>query len=446
MHNERYFGVVMPHLNQKLFIEKHEKQLIGIIKKYTNIYHSKPTVSDLKLLVTGDSELTENDTDKIISYLDALTDFEHAENTDYLIDETERYAQDRSMELAILESVDILQKKESRGKIQEKIKDALSITFRQNMGFEYFINAQNQFDFYTSPDAYMSCDIDELNIAVGKGFRKKCIYAFIAGTNVGKSIWLCHLSASFLKQGYNVLHLTAEMSENAIIQRIDANLLDIPINDLNSSISRETYFEKIKRTQNTYQSGKLIVKEYPTSTATKNHIVSFLKELRIKKDFVPDIIIADYLNIFKSSVLPASQASDSYNYMRSVTEEFRAIAIEENVALITATQLNREAYNKGTDKLDMTGQGDSWGIPQTLDWQGAIVRPKEIEGKFLIKVLKTRFGSNINAVYSVGIDFDKMRLFNLADEEKDVPIVVKDRLKNEFEKEQKGFIDFNWDE
>ena len=391
--NQKYFNTVYPHLNTKLFSNRHHQTIFQKMTEYVETYRQRPESKDVRLLISTDQNISEEDTQAIALLLDDVERLEVSDNVDLLIDETERWVQNRSMELAILESVEILETGKPRGLIEDKVKEALSVSFRQKLGMEYFLSAPDQYKFYTSEDELFTCDIDLLNQALGGGFRRKALYMFIGGVNVGKTLWMCHLASSLLRNGYNVVYLTGEMSENAIYKRIDANMLTMEMDWLGPDLKKKHYYDRVKIHAKKKQRGRVFVKEYPTGFGNRNHILAYLQDLALKKAFVPDIMIVDYLNIFASSRLPASQSADSYHYMKAVAEEFRAIAVEHNITIISPTQLNRDSFKKTADAMDMTGQSDSFAIPALADWMGAIISSKELfeDNKYLLKTLKTRF-------------------------------------------------------
>jgi replicative DNA helicase len=276
----------------------------------------------------------------------------------------------------------------------------------------------------------ISVDVPSINEAVGRGFRDKSLYMFVGKVHVGKTLFLCHLAASFKKSGHSGVYFTAEMSENAITHRIDANVLNMEMSELGKNLGRESYMDKVNSAIKTFKKGEWFVKEYPPAFSSKNNLTAYLQELKLKKGITPDVVIVDYINQFASARLPPSAMQNSYLYMKSVTEEMRALAVENSLPLITATQLNRDSANQGVDSADMTGVGESFSIPQLSDWMGVIVQPPELyeEKKYLLKVLKNRFEENLYEVYTLGVDRSHMRLFELSEDQQEVPIVVKDRM------------------
>lgn len=274
-------------------------------------------------------------------------------------------------------------------------------------------------------------------------------------TNIGKTLILCHTVADLLAAGHNVVYFTAEMSEKRIAQRVDANLLDHNVKDL-ADIDKKAFFKKLKDLYHK-TSGTLYFKEYPTSTANILHMKAYLDELKLKKNFRPDFVVVDYLNIFTSARVPASRSLDTYGYVKAITEEMRSLCSMEDVGkpgegigLITATQTNRGGSKNNAETMDNTDTAESYGAPMTVDWQGGIIQTPELfkQGKYVLKVLKSRFDDNINEVYTIGVDRSRMRLYELDDDQKEIPIHVKDRLRREKEKENmgEGGFDFEFNE
>lgn len=428
--DDKFYNVVYPHLDVRLFSDTKAKTLFGQIKKYSDTYSKHPKPADLKLLLSTNPDITQEKTTEVSDYIDTLTKMEVTKNPDLMIDEAETWVKDRCMELAILDSVEILQNGEPRGLIEEKIKEALAVSFRNELGLHYLADAEQQYEFYTNEEMGIPVDIPSINKAVGRGFRKKSIYMFIGKTHVGKTLWLCHIAAAFKRSDISGVYFTAEMSENAITHRIDANILDFEMSELGMSLGRESYMDKVSSTIEKYSKGDWFIKEYPPGFASKNNITSYLQELKIKEGIIPDVIIVDYINLFASSRLPASAMQNSYLYMKVVTEEMRALAVENAFPVITATQTNRDSANNSIESADMTGVGESWAMPQTSDWMGIIAQPPELfeERKYLLKVLKNRHADNMYDVCTVGVDRTHMRLLELTGNEQDLPIVVKDRM------------------
>jgi archaellum biogenesis ATPase FlaH len=422
-------------LDKKYFGDTHHVILYEKIREYHIKYNKIPKISDLKLLLEMDNNISESDTDEVYAYLDSLKKVELVADTQLLINETESYVQLRALELAVLSAVEIIQNpKESNGKIEEIVKEALSIEFDVRIGDDYFRDVKQRMLSYLETEDKIPLDIDILNQAMGGGLVKKAIFFYMANTGVGKSIFLAHSSASLVKSGKNVLYLTGELSTTAVGKRHDCNLLDIPINSLNQTLDKNLFKNKIAQLFSKSH-GELVIKYCPAGAVTATHIKNLIHEIGIKKGFKPDVIILDHLTLFGSSRLPKAQ-SGTHLYIRSVVEEIRDIAIQFDCAILTACQLTRGSKNKSTEVTN-EDVGLAYAISETSDWSSAIIQTAELkdQNKFLLKVMKTRFGSNNEAIYTLGIDYDHMRLLNLGDDQQEIPLHIKDRLK--FEKDQK---------
>jgi replicative DNA helicase len=436
-----YWRIVFPHLKENYFIEEFQKILFKKIVEYNSKYNKQPTMYDMKLMISTDNDISERATSEINEFLDSVRNVENISNEELLIKETESWCQNRALENAIIESVEIIQNpKASKGAIEEKVKEALSVEFDVKIGMDFFKDAPARYKMYTEKEEYIPTDIDVLNTLLNGGFRRKSLHCFLGRVNIGKSVVLCHLAASSLKKGYNVLYISAEMSEEMISKRIDANLIDVAVNDINETLDRKIYLNKIKALCEKTQ-GKLIVKEYPTSSANANHVKNLLGEIQLKRGFTPDIVLLDYLNIFGSSRLGGAAMINSYQFVKAIAEEFRALAVTYNFALVTASQVNRSNANTNANDMDMTATSESWGLPAASDWMGAIIQSPELfeQRKYVFKNLKSRFNSNINQVVTLGVDYDKMRLINLAEEDQEIPIHIKDKIRMDQEKDEQNF-------
>ena len=423
-----FFRIVYPHLNDDYFIEKNHKVSFNKIKEYYEKYGKKPSINDIKLLIETDNSVTEKDSEDAYEFLANLKKIEKVDDIKLLIKQVESWCQSRALELAILEGVEIIQTGKTKGSIKDKIEKALAVEFDVKIGMDFFKDAPARYDKYIMEEEVIPTDIEMLNILLNGGFRKKAIHCFNGRVNIGKSAILCSLASCFLKQGRNVVYISGEMSEDMISKRIDANLLDIPVNNLNKNLDKKVYLSKIKEIFSKTQ-GKLIVKEYPTGSANSNHISNLLNEIKTKRGFTPEVLILDYLNIFGSSKLNANASLNSYQYVKSIAEEMRGIAVNFDLAFITATQINRSNFNN--NDLDMTSTSESIGLAATMDFMAGIIQPPELfeQRKYLFKNIKSRFDSNINQVVTVGIDYNKMRLTNLDDQQQEIPVYMKDKLK-----------------
>lgn len=350
-----FFRIVYPHINEEYFVDKNHKIIFNKIKEYQEKYGKKPSINDIKLLIETDNSVTEKDSEDCYEFLSELKKIEKVDDIKLLVKQIESWCQSRALELAILEGVEIIQTGKSKGSIKDKIEKALAVEFDVKIGMDFFKDAPVRYEKYIMEEEVIPTDIEMMNILLNGGFRKKAIHCFNGRVNIGKSAILCSLASSFLKQGRNVVYISGEMSEDMISKRIDANLLDIPVNKLNKDLDKKVYLSKIKEIFSKTQ-GKLIVKEYPTGSANSNHISNLLNEIKTKRGFTPEVLILDYLNIFGSSKLNANAALNSYQYVKSIAEEMRGIAVNFDLAFITATQINRSNFNN--NDLDMTSTSE----------------------------------------------------------------------------------------
>lgn len=426
LRNSNVFCAAYPHLKKEYFQDKCLKNIYNTIKDYYITYEKIPSFVDLKLLVDTDEKLTIEDTEATKEKINEISKITELPEEELLIKQIEKYVQNKALEIAILESVDILEKGKPRNEIHQKITDALAIEFNIKLGQDYFVDAATRLKYYLEVKEKMPLDIDVLNIALGGGLERKSLYIIMASTNVGKTTTLCHC-ASALMQNYNTLYVSAEMSENQILMRNDANLLGIPIEEFNPSLNKSQYKLKIKQLFNQTK-GKLIVKEYPTGSASALTVRNLVHELKVKRGFIPDVIVLDGLNNFASYKIPASQTGTAL-YVKSVAEEMRALTNVLNIAMLSVTQFNRGAKAKKTD-ADLEDVGEAYAISQTADWACSLLQTDELReaGKYLIKVLKTRFGKNKGSIYTMGIDYDFMKLYNLKEDEQVLPLHIQDQL------------------
>jgi len=439
-----YFRLVYPHLSEAYFSDRCNKIIFSKILSYNTKYSKQPAYSDIKILIESDNNISIEDSETCYAFIDSLHSTETPKDAKLLVDSTEQWCQERALENAILESVEILQKNyNDKGKIKEKIEHALSIEFDVKIGTDLFIDAPARYEQYVEEEEIISSGLKLMDQLLNGGWRKKAIHLFTGKPNVGKSLILCHFAAAAMKSGKNVLYVSAEMSEMMISKRIDANLLDIEVNSLNKNLIKKEYLSKVKQLCETSK-GKLIVKEYPTSSANSLHIKNLLLEIKSKRGFLPDIIFLDYLNIFSSSKLNNAASLNSYQYIKSVGEEMRALAVEFDIVLVTATQINREGSGKGSD-VDMSSISESYGTAMTADYIAAIIQTPELfeQNKYLFKNLKSRYDSNINQIVTVGVDYSKMKLFDLDESNQEIPLHIRDALK--YQKEKENFDSSSFD-
>ena len=415
IYNEEYTRKVIPFIQQNYFSENTDKILFKEIFDFVDKYKNLPTYEALVINFTEKKNLTEPEVRSAIEFLNEIK-----ENKDdtvelaWLVEQTEKFCQDRAIYNAIMESVSILddRTKKSKGEIPKLLSDALGVSFDANVGHDYIQDFEDRYDFYHRVESRIRFDLDMFNKITKGGLPKKTLNIALAGTGVGKSLFMCHVASSALSQGLNVLYITMEMAEEKIAERIDANLLNIDLNEL-QSISREDYERKFSHLKNKTQ-GKLIIKEYPTAAASTLHFRALLNELQLKKSFKPDIIFVDYLNICASSRIKPGGAVNSYTYVKSIAEELRGLAVEHDVPIISATQTTRSGYTNSDPGLEDTSE--SFGLPATADFMFALVTNEDLEqlNQILVKQLKNRYSDPTHYKrFVIGIDKAKMRLYDV---------------------------------
>lgn len=440
--NSEFFRKTFPHLKREYFDNPIDQLIFDKITFFENKYSKVPHWSDLKLLFETDVNISESDTDHAVSLIESYRKTERVNDISLLITETESWAQTRALELAILGSVDILQdpKKGNKGMIEELIKQALAVQFAVNIGHDYFKDAPARAESYMeNEEVIMFPSCNELNVMMNGGLRKASMFIYCGRPNIGKTLILCDNTSQLLKAGLNGLYISGEMKDTLITKRVDANLLDITMDDLGPNLDKTLFMNRVKGAyEKSY--GRLITKQYPAGTATIHHIRALIHEIKQKKGITIDFIVLDYLNLFASCKLPASAMSNTYLYVKAVAEEFRGLAMEFDIPIITATQINRSNANAAPDALDMTGISDSFGIAMTADFMCGIIQTPELfkMGKYLMKVIKSRFGDNINEVYTVGVQRQHMRLHDVADDQKEIPIHLKDKLAQQAREASEG--------
>jgi archaellum biogenesis ATPase FlaH len=375
---------------------------------FVNKYNKLPSI-DALLIEMGES------VDKAIDLVPELQEID-ASDTDWLIDQTEKWCQDRAIYLAIMESISIIDgshKELTKNALPDLLSKALSVSFDTNIGHDYINDADARFDYYHLTEEKIPFDIDLLNKITKGGLPKKTINIFLAGTGVGKSLFMCHHAAACLSMNKNVLYITLEMAEEKIAERIDANLMNIPIDQL-ENVPKHTFTDKIHKIVEK-GIGKLIIKEYPTGAAHVGHFRALLNELKMKKNFAPDIIMIDYLNICSSSRMKGLGGSvNTYSLIKSIAEEIRGLAVEFNVPIVSATQTTRSGFSN-TD-VELTDTSESFGLPATADFMAALISTEELEGlgQLMIKQLKNRYNDpTYKKRFLVGIDRSRMKLFDV---------------------------------
>ncbi len=411
--NEDFSRKVLPFIKSEYFGDTSDRIIYEKISDFILKYDKLPTKESLLITISKDDKLS--DTIENSAKETVITLEKSSVDLQWMLEQTESWCKDRALYLALMSSIQIADDKKgklSKGSIPKILTDALSVSFDPNVGHNYLEDTESRFDFYHKVEEKLPFDIECLNLITKDGVPRKTLNVLMAGTAVGKSLVLCHIASSYFMQGKNVLYITLEMSEARIAERIDANLLNISLEDLHS-ISKDMYEKKIKSLKRKTV-GRLIIKEYPTASASVTHFRSLLNELNLKTGFVPDAIFVDYLNIATSSRLNTNSNANSYTYIKSIAEELRGLAVEFNLPIWTATQTNRQGYTSTDIGLENTSE--SFGLPATADFMLALSTSEELDklGQILIKQLKNRY-NDVSKLrrFVVGIDRSKMRIFDL---------------------------------
>ena len=413
--NEDYTRKVLPFLKIDYFTEHADKTIYDKINDFVIKYNSLPSKEAL-VIELSETKMNEEEFKESMELLDAInSDSEDYTDLGWLLDTTEKFCQDKAIYNAVVESISILDDPKTgkdKGYIPDLLSGALAVSFDPHVGHDYLDDSDDRFDFYHRIEERIPFDLDYFNRITKGGLPQKTLNICLAGTGVGKSLFMCHVAAACLSQNQNVLYITLEMAEEKIAERIDANLLDIAVDDLHS-LPKDLYDSKINNLRKTIK-GKLIVKEYPTAAANVNHFRALLNELNLKRSFVPDIIFVDYLNICTSSRIKTGANVNSYTYIKSIAEELRGMAVENKLPIVSATQTTRAGYSNTDVGLEDTSE--SFGLPATADLMFAIISTEQMEevGQIMVKQLKNRYNDpTINRKFVVGIDRSKMRLFDV---------------------------------
>jgi replicative DNA helicase len=412
--NEEFTRKALPFIHVDYFSDPTEKRLFKIINLFVDSYNKLPTKEVLTVSLEKLKGLTEDQYKSLRDRIETI-DPTKVDNTDWLIEETEKYCQDRAIYNAIMDSIQIIDNKKKdigRGAIPDLLTKALSVSFDTNIGHDFLDSAEARYDFYHKQEVKVPFDIDLLNKITKGGLGKKTFNILMAATGVGKTAFMCHFAATNLTMGKNVLYISMEMSEERIAERIDANLLNMTIDDL-QLLPKDVYVSKIQKIKEKI-SGRLIIKEYPTSSAGSSHFRHLLNELKLKKNFIPDVIYIDYLNICSSSRVKLGGSMNSYGYVKAIAEELRALAVEFNVPIVSATQYNRDGY--GNSDVDLTNTSESMGITHTADLILALISTEELEDlkQIMVKQLKNRYNDlSLHRRFVVGIDRAKMKILDI---------------------------------
>ena len=438
--DDGYMRKVLPFVKDEYF-EGLYRKLYTTFKKYVEEYNRSPTKEAFIL----ESNMTEQNFSVMQDAFDKLYKEEKVD-TEWLLDQTEKWCQGRALEIAIVESVNVIEGKHdtlTKGALPDLLQKALGVAFDVNVGHDYIDNVEERWDFYDKKEERLPFDLEMLNKITKGGVPNKTLNIALAGTGVGKSLFMCHVASSALTDGKNVLYITMEMAEERIAERIDANLLNVPIDQL-EGMPKTLFTEKV-RALSSKTSGKLIIKEYPTGSAHAGHFRALLGELKLKRQFVPDIIFIDYLNICASSRMKGmGGAINSYTYIKAIAEELRGLAVEFDVPIFSATQTTRSGYSNSDVGLEDTSE--SFGLPATADLMFALISTEELNqrGQIMVKQLKNRYNDPTqNKRFVVGVDRSKMRLFDVDPNEQtltdDTPVFDKSESKEKMSK----FKDWN---
>jgi archaellum biogenesis ATPase FlaH len=418
--NDQYFRKVLPFLKEDYFADRDTKIIFRMVSDYLDKYNSMPTRGALEIILDAKTNVEPEVMKQCIQNLDKMFDDSKSPDLEWLIDHTEKFCKDKAIYNAILESIHIIDgksKDKDVGSLPKMLSDALAVSFDTNIGHDYIEDYGKRYEFYHRVENKIPFDIEQFNTITNGGVPRKTLNIIMAGTGVGKSLFMCHHASACLTQNLDVLYITCEMAEERIAERIDANLMDLPMEDL-KKLPADLYNKKMQQIRKKY-TGRLIIKEYPTATANANHFRALLNDLKMKKNFQPDIIFIDYLNICASARLKMNASVNSYTFVKAIAEELRGLAVEFEVPIFSATQVNRGGFNNTDVGLENTSE--SFGLPATADLMFALISTEELEeqGQVMVKQLKNRYNDvSRSKKFVVGIDRSKMKLLDV-----DSPIV-----------------------
>jgi replicative DNA helicase len=419
VYNEPYARKVLPFIKPEYFADRHERVVFEEINLFMEKYGNQPTKEALSIELDNRKDLNEDEFKSVQQIVETLSNAQV--DMQWLVDTTEKFCKDKAVYNAILNGIQIIEgkdKEHTAEAIPSILSEALAVAFDQNVGHDYVENGEERYEFYHKKEEKLEFDLDYFNKITKGGLPQKTLNIALAGTGVGKSLFMCHMAASTLMQGKNVLYITLEMAEERIAERIDANLMNITMDDLHE-LPKKMFTDRLSKIQ-TKTNGKLIIKEYPTASAHTGHFRSLLKELALKKSFRPDIIFIDYLNICASSRFKGNANVGSYFYIKAIAEELRGLAVENNVPIMSATQTTRGGYANSDIGLEDTSE--SFGLPATADLMFALISTEDLESlnQLMIKQLKNRYNDpGLNKRFVVGIDRARMKLYDCEQEAQD---------------------------
>ena len=444
LYNEEYVRKVIPFIKAEYFEDVKQKIVFEEILKFVGEYNQPATKEILCIEIEKRNDINDESFKEITDLVSALSD--DPADFEWLVNTTEKWCRDRAIYLALLESISLADGKDetqNRDAIPTILSDALSVSFDTHIGHDYLIDYEERYESYHRKESKIPFDLEYFDKITKGGLPNKTLNIALAGTGVGKSLFMCHVASSTLLQGKNVLYITLEMAEEKIAERIDANLLNIPIQDI-TDLPKTMFEDKITNLAQKTQ-GTLIVKEYPTASAHSGHFKALLQELALKKSFRPDIIFIDYLNMCSSSRYRGNANVNSYSYIKAIAEELRGLAVEANLPIVSATQTTRSGF--ASSDVDLTDTSESFGLPATADLMFALISTEELEGlnQILVKQLKNRYNDpTMNKRFVVGIDRAKMRLYDC--EQKAQEDILDSGQEEEYndKKEKKAFTDFKF--
>jgi len=413
IHNEQYCRKVLPFIKEEYFTDRLEKVLFTEIYKFVNKYNNLPTKESLSIEINGNKSINEDEYKQVTDILSTLNP--EPVNLEWLVETTEKFCKDRSIHNAVLNGIQIIDGKDKNHTLEylpELLSNALSVSFDQKVGHDYLLESKERYDYYNRKEERLELDLDFFNKITRGGIPSKTLNICLAGTGVGKTMFMTHLASSVLLQGKNVLYITLEMAEERIAERIDANLLNVGMSDL-EELPYKMYETKINKLQSK-TTGTLIIKEYPTATAHTGHFKNLISELALKKSFKPDIVFVDYLNICTSSRFKSGANVNSYTMIKSIAEELRGLAVEHDIPIFSATQTTRAGFVSSDVGLEDTSE--SFGLPATADFMFALISSEELEEKnqIMVKQLKNRYNDpTVNRKFILGVDRSKMRFYDV---------------------------------
>lgn len=412
LYNEEYCRKVVPHLKLEYFTDRLDKAIGKVIIDFFMEYNKLPDVDIVKIELDK-ADVTDKELHEAYSVVDEFK--KDSSPIEYKLQLTEKFCKDKAIYNAILQSISIIEGKDkvhTQEVLPKLLQDALGVSFDTNVGHDYTEDAEARFEFYRRIEERIAFDIDLLNKITAGGLPRKSLNIILAGVNVGKSLVMCHVAASALKQGNNVLYITLELAEERVGERIDANLMNITLDEL-KIVDKEVFDKRMDKIRNK-TNGKLIIKEYPTASAHSGHFRALLEELKTKKNFIPDMVIIDYLNICASARMKMGAAVNSYTYIKSIAEELRGLAVEYNIPILSATQVNRTGFS--SSDIEMTDTSESFGLPATADFMIAVIRTEELDelNQIMVKQLKNRYADPSKYKrFVVGVERSKMKLYDV---------------------------------